>query len=96
MINVAVLDDWQGVARGSADWSPLFATAEVIFFEQAFQDEEEAARKLANFEIVLSMRERTPLANGPLYWNQSKQFHGGQTSFEFFSGVGISAGIHGC
>ncbi|MBB6143800.1 phosphoglycerate dehydrogenase-like enzyme [Silvibacterium bohemicum] len=61
MTKVAVLDDWQGVARSSADWSPLLARAEVVFFAGAFADEDEAARKLADFEIVLSMRERTPL-----------------------------------
>jgi phosphoglycerate dehydrogenase-like enzyme len=61
MTKVAVLDDWQGVARSSADWSPLLARAEVVFFAQAFDDEDEAARKLADFEIVLSMRERTAL-----------------------------------
>jgi phosphoglycerate dehydrogenase-like enzyme len=61
MSKVAVLDDWQEVARGSADWSPLLARAEVVFFAQAFDDEDDAARKLAGFEIVLSMRERTPL-----------------------------------
>ena len=61
MSKVAVLDDWQGVARSSADWSPLLARAEVVFFAQAFQDEDDAARQLADFDIVLSMRERTPL-----------------------------------
>jgi phosphoglycerate dehydrogenase-like enzyme len=61
MTKVAVLDDWQGVARESADWSPLLARAEVVFFEQPFADEDDAAAKLADFEIVLSMRERTPL-----------------------------------
>ena len=61
MVKVAVLDDWQGVARSSADWSPLLARAKVVFFAQAFTDENDAAAKLADFEIVLSMRERTPL-----------------------------------
>jgi len=61
MVKVAVLDDWQGVARGSADWSALQARAEVVFFAEAFADEDDAARQLADFEIVLSMRERTPL-----------------------------------
>jgi phosphoglycerate dehydrogenase-like enzyme len=61
MTRVAVLDDWQGVARSSADWSPLSARAEIVFFAQAFDDEDDAARTLADFEIVLSMRERTPL-----------------------------------
>ncbi len=61
MTKVAVLDDWQGVARDFADWSKLQARAEVVFFGQAFADEDDAAAKLADFEIVLSMRERTPL-----------------------------------
>src|SRR5271167_1192343 len=61
MVKVAVLDDWQGVARSSADWPPLLARAEVVFFAQAFTDEDDAAAKLADFDIVLSMRERTPL-----------------------------------
>jgi phosphoglycerate dehydrogenase-like enzyme len=61
MTKIAVLDDWQGVARSSANWSQLSARAEVVFFAQAFDDEDDAAAKLADFEIVLSMRERTPL-----------------------------------
>jgi phosphoglycerate dehydrogenase-like enzyme len=61
MTRVAVLDDWQGVARSSVDWSPLSVRAEVVFFASAFDDEDDAAAKLADFEIVLSMRERTPL-----------------------------------
>jgi phosphoglycerate dehydrogenase-like enzyme len=61
MTKIAVLDDWQGVARGSADWSPLMARAELVFFAKAFDSEDDAAAKLADFDIVLSMRERTPL-----------------------------------
>jgi phosphoglycerate dehydrogenase-like enzyme len=61
MVKVAVLDDWQGVARASADWSKLQARAEVVFFAEAFADEDDAAHKLADFDIVLSMRERSPL-----------------------------------
>ena len=58
---VAVLDDWQGVARGAADWAPLQRRAELVFFADAFADSDDAAAKLAEFDIVLSMRERTPL-----------------------------------
>ncbi|WP_428492361.1 D-2-hydroxyacid dehydrogenase family protein [Rhodopila sp.] len=58
---VAVLDDWQGVASGAADWTPLQRRAEVVFFADAFADADDAAAKLADFDIVLSMRERTPL-----------------------------------
>src|SRR5271170_3710799 len=61
MLKVAVLDDWQGVARSSANWAPLMSRAEVIFFAQAFSDEDHAAEQLQDFDILLSMRERTPL-----------------------------------
>lgn len=61
MTRVAVLDDWQGVARGATDWSVLQSRADVVFFADAFANEDDAAAKLAEFEIVLSMRERTPL-----------------------------------
>ncbi len=59
MTRVAVLDDWQGVARGSADWSALSTKAEVVFFDRAFDGPEHAALSLAGFEILLAMRERT-------------------------------------
>ncbi len=61
MIRIAVLDDWQGVARHSADWSTLLARAQVSFFKSAFAGEDAAAAGLAEFDIVLSMRERTAL-----------------------------------
>ena len=61
MTKVAVLDDWQDVAQSSTDWSPLIARTEVVFFKQAFIGEGDAVEKLADFEIILSMRERTPL-----------------------------------
>jgi phosphoglycerate dehydrogenase-like enzyme len=61
MTKVAVLDDWQGIARTSADWSALEARAEVIFFAQPFRNQDDAQEKLADFDIVLSMRERSPL-----------------------------------
>jgi phosphoglycerate dehydrogenase-like enzyme len=61
MTDIAVLDDWQGIARECADWSALSARAQVRFFATAFADEDDAAAKLADFDMVLSMRERTPL-----------------------------------
>ena len=42
MTRVAVLDDWQGVARGAADWAPLQRRAEVVFFSDAFADQDDA------------------------------------------------------
>ncbi len=59
MVKIAVLDDWQDVARKSADWSALAARAELVFFADAFSTEDEAAVALADFDILLTMRERT-------------------------------------
>ena len=58
-MRVAVLDDWQGVARQSANWSALEAQAEVVFFAAPFADEDDAASRLAGFEALILMRERT-------------------------------------
>src|SRR5438477_2867817 len=59
MTRIAVLDDWQGVARKSADWSQLLERAEVEFFEEPFRDAEHVAATLAPFDILVLMRERT-------------------------------------
>ena len=58
-MKIAIIDDWQDVARTSADWSRLATRAELIFFTDAFGSEDDAARALADFDIVLTMRERT-------------------------------------
>jgi phosphoglycerate dehydrogenase-like enzyme len=60
MTRIAVLDDWQNVAQSSADWSPLMARAEVQLLREPFAGEDAAARALADFDIVLCTRERTP------------------------------------
>jgi phosphoglycerate dehydrogenase-like enzyme len=59
MVKIAILDDWQDVARTSADWSRLAARAELVFFADAFASEDDAARALKDFDILLTMRERT-------------------------------------
>ena len=59
MTRIAVLDDWQGIARSSADWSALIKRAEVVFFDKALAGEDDAAAKLKDFDILLTMRERT-------------------------------------
>jgi phosphoglycerate dehydrogenase-like enzyme len=59
-MRIAVLDDWQGVARQVADWSKLEARAELTVFADPFADEAAAARALEPFDIIMAMRERTP------------------------------------
>ena len=59
MTRIAVIDDWQGVARSSADWSALLSRAEVTFFEEPFRGPEHVASALQPFDILVLMRERT-------------------------------------
>ncbi|MBT5773636.1 MAG: D-2-hydroxyacid dehydrogenase family protein [Dehalococcoidia bacterium] len=59
-MRVAVLDDYQGVALGSADWAAVTARAEVVVFSDHVADEGELAERLQDFEVVVLMRERTP------------------------------------
>ncbi len=58
-VRVAVLDDWQGLAREAADWAALECRAEVVFFSAPFASEDDAASQLAGFDVLMVMRERT-------------------------------------
>ncbi len=60
MKRCAIIDDYQGCALGMADWGALAAEVEVEAFRDHVSDEDELARRLAGFEIVCAMRERTP------------------------------------
>ena len=60
MKRCAIIDDYQGCALGMADWGALAADVEVEAFRDHVSDEDELARRLAGFEIVCAMRERTP------------------------------------
>ncbi|GAC1342349.1 MAG: D-2-hydroxyacid dehydrogenase family protein [Acetobacteraceae bacterium] len=60
-MRVAVMDDWQGVALASADWAPLQARAEVVVLSKPLPGEDAAAAALAGFDVLIPMRERTPL-----------------------------------
>lgn len=57
-MSVAVLDDYQQVAAGLADWASL--GMDVTFFDRHLGGTDEVAAALADFEIVVAMRERTP------------------------------------
>ncbi len=58
-MKVAVLDDYQSVAEGMADWASLPAGIDVTFFSDHLADEDALAGRLADFDIVMGMRERT-------------------------------------
>ncbi len=61
-MRIAIMDDWQGVARSAADWSAVEARAAVTVFPEPFGSEDAAAAALADFEILVPMRERTELS----------------------------------
>jgi len=60
-INVAVLDDYQGVALNMADWSALKNKAEITVFRDHLSDPGRVVERLRPFDVVCVMRERTPL-----------------------------------
>ena len=58
-LRVAVLDDWQGIARQSADWTKLQQQADLVFFEEPFAGTDKLAKALDGFDVIIAMRERT-------------------------------------
>ena len=59
-MKVAILDDYQDVARSYADWDSLKPACEITAFHEHFEGDALVA-KLADFECVCLMRERTPI-----------------------------------
>jgi len=60
-MKLAILDDYQRIALGVADWDRLRNLGiEITVFNAAFASTDEAAAKLAPFDILCLMRERTP------------------------------------
>ena len=58
MMKVAVLDDYQNVALTFADWSRLQDVCEVTVFDRHLGSVDEAARALADFDVICLLRER--------------------------------------
>jgi phosphoglycerate dehydrogenase-like enzyme len=60
MVRAAILDDYQNVAMGFADWSPIAKDVEIKVFNKPFGSQDEAIKALQGFAVVVGMRERTP------------------------------------
>ncbi|MEU6539053.1 D-2-hydroxyacid dehydrogenase family protein [Streptomyces sp. NPDC047000] len=56
----AVLDDFQDTALRSADWSPVEDRVDIVAFDTHIADEDGLATRLADFDIVVTLRERVP------------------------------------
>ncbi len=59
-MKIAVLDDYQNVARDMADWSRL-AGHEITFFDQVYEGLGGFSERLQPFDIICVMRERSPM-----------------------------------
>jgi phosphoglycerate dehydrogenase-like enzyme len=60
-MRVAILDDYQNVAMSMADWSEVASRAEITVFNDHVADQDAVVERLAPFDVVCVMRERTPL-----------------------------------
>ncbi|UFP97303.1 D-2-hydroxyacid dehydrogenase family protein [Pseudomonas fitomaticsae] len=58
-LQIAVIDDWQDVARDVVDWSVLDSLGEVTFVHEYPADNAALAERLGRFEVICVMRERT-------------------------------------
>jgi len=59
-MKIALLDDYQGVALACADWPAVLPQAEITVFRDTLTDLDALVARLADFEIIGIMRERTP------------------------------------
>ena len=59
-IRIAILDDYQGIALGLADWSSLPAGTDVQSFAMPARDEHDLVQRLQPYDVIVAMRERTP------------------------------------
>ena len=66
MTKIAVLDDYQGVALGMADWGALGDGVSVDVFSDHLSDDDDVAARLRPYDAVVAMRERTPFARSLL------------------------------
>ncbi len=61
----AILDDYQNVALGLADWASLEGEVELTVFNGPLGGPDEIARALQGFDMVVLMRERTAFPRAP-------------------------------
>jgi phosphoglycerate dehydrogenase-like enzyme len=66
MTRVAILDDYQNVALAMADWRSLGREVTVEAFHERLAGEDALVKRLADFEVIVAMRERTQLPRSVL------------------------------
>ncbi|MEM7776839.1 MAG: D-2-hydroxyacid dehydrogenase family protein [Pseudomonadota bacterium] len=60
MARIAVLDDYQNLAKTLADWSAIEKAHDVTVFNQQLVGEDAVTAALSQFDVICVMRERTP------------------------------------
>lgn len=60
-LHCLILDDYQNVALSLADWASLQPTVQTTALTQHFDNEDELVRHIEHADILVVMRERTPL-----------------------------------
>jgi phosphoglycerate dehydrogenase-like enzyme len=60
LTRLAILDDYQGVVLAMGPWDRLPKSIEITVFRDTLKDPEALAARLAPFDAILAMRERTP------------------------------------
>ena len=61
MLKVAILDDYQNIAKDFIDLKKLSSKYELQVFNDPFENEDDAIEKLKEFEVLFIMRERTKI-----------------------------------
>ena len=61
MLKVAILDDYQNIAKDFIDLKKLSSKYEFQIFNEPFENEDDAIHQLKEFEALLIMRERTKI-----------------------------------
>ncbi len=59
-MQIAVLDDYLGLSQQVADWAPVRARAGVTVIDRPLRSPDEVGQALAGFDILCTLRERTP------------------------------------
>jgi phosphoglycerate dehydrogenase-like enzyme len=58
-VKIALLDDYQGIAKRSADWDSLPEGTEVDSFQDTLADHDALVKRLEPYDVIVAMRERT-------------------------------------
>jgi phosphoglycerate dehydrogenase-like enzyme len=66
MTRIAIVDDWGGMVRPLPHWNRLDGRASIDAFQETLADETALARRLAPYEVVVAIRERTRFTAGLL------------------------------